>query len=255
MDNANQNLKINHDSNIPYYVQVKDALRNCIARGDWGIGDQVPGEMELCNLFSVSRTVIRQALDDLMHEGLIRKVKGKGTFIAEPKINQGLVQELTGFYQDMTRRGRKPHTQVLAHELIPARSTAAKYLQINPGDPVIHINRLRFVDSQPVVVVRTYIPQALCPELLDINLTNRSLYAFLESKGLIIVKSYRSVEAVLSDEQESELLGIPKGSPLLQLHSVSYLENGMPLEYYRARHRGDLSKFEVELHRGSTSLL
>ncbi|MCB0153854.1 MAG: GntR family transcriptional regulator, partial [Anaerolineae bacterium] len=93
------NTAIDRSSHIPYYIQVKKSILQQIDSGVWQKGTQLPGEPELCRLFDVSRTVIRQALKELEFEGLITREKGKGTFVDEPRIDQGLIQELTGFYQ------------------------------------------------------------------------------------------------------------------------------------------------------------
>jgi GntR family transcriptional regulator len=98
---------------VPFYAQVKKALQEYIENDGWRAGDQLPGEPELCRMFNVSRTVIRQALKEMEYEGLIYREKGKGTFVAKPKIDQSLVQKLTGFFQDMVTRGYTPVTKVL----------------------------------------------------------------------------------------------------------------------------------------------
>lgn len=241
---------IERDSLIPYYIQVKEALREGIERGDWKPGGQLPGEAELCRMFDVSRTVIRQALQEMKYEGLIVRVKGKGTFIAEPKLVESLVQKLTGFYQDMVERGHNPVTNVLKQRLTPAKSKIAAHLRIPPQTPVIEIERLRFVQEEPIVLVTTYLPYALCPEVLQADLSNQSLYALLEQQcGLTIARGRRTLEAVLANEYEARLLQVRKGAPLILLDSVSYLSDGTPIEYYHALHRGDRSRFEVELVR------
>lgn len=241
---------IERDSLIPYYIQVKEALREGIERGDWKSGDQLPGEAELCRMFDVSRTVIRQALQEMKYEGLIVRAKGKGTFIAEPKVVESLVQKLTGFYQDMVERGHNPVTQVLKQRLIPANPKVAAHLGLPPRTPVIEIERLRFVQDEPIVLVTTYLPYALCPEVLEADLSNQSLYAFFEEQcGVTIARGRRTLEAVLANEYEARLLEIKKRAPLILLDSVSYLSDGTPIEYYHALHRGDRSRFEVELVR------
>lgn len=243
-------LPIDHDSPIPYYVQVKESLREHIRRGDWKPGDQIPGEMELCRIFDVSRTVIRQALNEMVYEGLIIRKKGKGTYVAEPKIGESLVQKLTGFYQDMEDRGHPPISQVLKQHAIPADLKTATHLEVEQGAPVIEIERLRFVQEEPIVLVTTYLPETLCPKLTHEDLAEQSLYAYLEAEyDLVIARGWRTLEAVPANEYEAQLLQIKKGSPLILLDSVSYLEDGTPLEYYHALHRGDRSKFEVELVR------
>lgn len=242
--------RIDFASALPYYIQVKDALRACIDRGDWPPGTQLPGEPELCRAFEVSRTVIRQALTEMEYEGLIIRKKGKGTFVAEPKISESLVQKLTGFYQDMVERGHVPLTRVLKQHVVPASAKVARRLDIAPETPVIEIERLRYVENEPITLTITYLPYALCPQVAEADLTNQSLYAFLENHcGLLIVRGHRTLEAVAAREHEARLLEVERGAPLILLNSVSYLEDGTPLEYYHALHRGDRSRFEVELVR------
>ena len=105
------NEKINFDSHIPYYIQLMETQKEKVQAGTRAPGDQIPGEQDLCELYGVSRTVVRQALLELELEGVINRRKGRGTFIALPKISEGLVQKLTGFYQDMVERGRNPSAQ------------------------------------------------------------------------------------------------------------------------------------------------
>ncbi|GAB4447341.1 MAG: GntR family transcriptional regulator [Anaerolineae bacterium] len=242
--------QIDKDSPVPYYAQVKEALQARIRQGEWQAGDQLPGEPELCRIFDVSRTVIRQALNELWHEGLIVRRKGRGTFVAEPKIRGSLVQKLTGFHEDMVSQGYTPVTQTLQQESVPAPPKVAQYLNIEAGTPVIEIERLRFVLDEPVVLVTTYIPHALCPDLLHADLSQQSLYAFLERQcGLTIAHGRRSIEAVPANAHEARLLRIKQGAPLILLDSVSYLSDGTAIEYYHALHRGDRSRFEVELVR------
>lgn len=239
---------INHNSPIPYYVQVIEALKDRISRGEWHVGDQLPGEQVLCETFDVSRTVIRQALQSLMQEGLIVRRKGRGTFIAEPKISENLAQQLTGFYEDMVSQGYTPISQVLKQQVIPANTKVATYLEIPYGTQVVEIERLRFVQDEPLVLVTTYVPYSVCPNLLRADLTHQSLYALLrEHHNLTITRGRRILQAVQANEYEANLLKIKKSSPLIMLDSVSYLDNGTPIEYYHALHRSDRLRFEVNL--------
>ena len=242
--------KIDFESHIPYYLQLIDILKEKVQSGIWVPGDQIPGEQDLCKLYGVSRTVVRQALLELELEGTIARRKGKGTFITKPKISEGLVQKLTGFYQDMVERGLKPTTRVLRQEVNPASEKVARYLAIEPGTRVIEISRLRSINDEPILVVTTYIPFELCPALASADLTDRSLYEFLETEaGIVLARGHRFIEAVIANETEAQLLGISRGAPLLMLDSMSYTQNGQPVEYYHALHRGDRSRFEVELLR------
>jgi GntR family transcriptional regulator len=241
---------INLNSPVPYYAQVKEVLKESIGHGQLKPGNQLPGETDLCAIFSVSRTVIRQALDELEYEGLISRRKGKGTFVAEPKIVEGLAQKLTGFFQDMSERGYPPTSRILKQVQAPALPRVAGYLGLPPGQTVVEIERLRFVQNEPLVLVTTYLPYPLCKELLDLDLSNQSLYALLEQRlGLVIARGHRFLEAVAASPYEAGFLQVEVGAPLMLLDSVSYLEDGTPLEYYHALHRGDRSRFEAELIR------
>ncbi|MFH1185808.1 MAG: GntR family transcriptional regulator [Chloroflexota bacterium] len=242
--------KIDFESHLPYYIQLIDILREKVQLGEWVPGDQIPGEQELCELYAVSRTVVRQALRELELDGVISRRKGKGTFISPPKISEGLVQKLTGFYQDMVERGLRPATKVLHQSVVPATDKVARFLTIAPGTKVVDLLRLRSINDEPIQLVTSYVPLEICPGLATVDLTNRSLYEYMElESGVFIAKGRRYLEAVLANETEAALLGIERGAPLLMLDSISFSETGQVIEYYHAVHRGDRSRFEVELLR------
>ena len=247
---AKLDVKVDRDSPIPYYAQLKDGLRAQIESGYWRPGDLLPAEPELCREFDVSRTVVRQALKELTYEGLIVRRKGKGTFVASPKFTERQIQELSGFYQDMIDLGHTPYSQVLRQEIIRASASVADRLALPAGSPVVQIDRLRFVEDVPLVLTTTYLPYQLCPQLVEADFSNRSLYEFLETEcGLVLARGRRTIEAVVADEYQAGLLQVGIGAPLILLDSVSYLADDTPIEYYRALHRGDRSRFEVELVR------
>jgi GntR family transcriptional regulator len=116
---------IDKENPIPYYIQLKQSLSEKIERGEWKPGEQLPSEPELCQVFDVSRTVIRQALQEMAYEGLVVRKKGKGSFVAEPKISENLAQKLTGFYQDQAERGHPPVSHVLKQSVVPASPRVA----------------------------------------------------------------------------------------------------------------------------------
>lgn len=244
--------RIDRSSPIPLYAQLKHILREHIQHGSYQPGDRIPSELELCDHYGVSRIVVRQALAELTQEGLIVRRQGLGSFVAQPKIQESLVQKLTGFFQDMQQQGYTPQTTVLRKEKIRASSRVAANLGLEDEAEVIRIDRLRAVDDVPINYVSTYLPARLCPALLDADLSSQSLYGYLEETcQLKIDRGQRFIEAVPAGEYEANLLGIEPGSPLLQLESISYLSDGTPLEYYLALHRGDRSRFNVQLVRAA----
>jgi len=236
------------NSHIPYYHQLIEIIKQNVQEGIWQPGDQIPSEMELCDTYGISRTVVRQALRELESSNTIVKRKGKGTFVAKPKISEGLIQRLTGFYQDMVERGLEPITKVLFQDVTKANDKIAEYLDVPVGTDIVEIQRLRHIHDEPIQIVTTYIPLALSPDLPNVDLTNRSLYEYLETvNGIKIFRGKRYIEAVLANKRAADLLDIEEGDPLVMLNSVSYTKSGQPVEYYHALHRGDRSRFEVEL--------
>lgn len=235
---------------MPFYHQLKERILDEIRLTGLQPGDRVPGDHELCAAYNVSRTVVRQALAELETEGVVERLKGRGTFVAHPKTAESLVQSLTGLFEDVAARGGHLRSEVRRLEIEPADESTAADLEVDRGTPVVAIDRLRFVGDEPWALTLTHIPAALVPGLTDEDLRDQSLYALLEEKyGRRLVRGRRSVEATVASTQLARELGISKGAPVLILRSVSRGADGRPLEAFVAFHRGDRSRFEVELNR------
>jgi GntR family transcriptional regulator len=253
LDHAiNLSEAIDRQSPIPYYYQLKEYLARLIHTGVLKPGDRLPTEMEICNASGLSRTVVRQAFQELENEGFFNRFRAKGTFVARPKVQERLVETLTGFYEDTIAHGQIPITHVLNFEVIPATSKIAQELQVPVGEPVFFLKRLRFIDQEPILVVSTFIPRFMCSDLMRFDLSTHSLYRVLHQDfHLLIMRARRSIEAISATPEDVRLLEVENDAPLLQLTSTGYLADGRPLEYYIAHHRGDRAKFDVELVRTS----
>lgn len=240
--------EIDRRNPLPLYAQVRRALEARLGQGEWRSGDRIPGEAELCREYGVSRPVIRQALQELSVAGAIVRRKGLGTFVAEPKVvSRSLVHSLVGFYQDMERMGLATETRVLEQSLQPAGERIGSSLRLDVLTPVVKISRVRSVGGHPVVLVHSYLPYALCPGLIQADLRQQSLYAYLgQEYGLRVAAGRREIEAVLASEEEGRLLEVERGAPLLRLESISFLEDGRPMEFFTGVF---LSRFVVELGR------
>lgn len=241
--------RFSFDEHLPYYLQLKSLLEEKIDKGELRPNDKLPSEAEICGEFEISRTVVRQALREMEYEGLIFKRKGKGAYVSQPKILETFVQKPSGFYEDMKAQQRKTHSRVLRLELVRAGRRVAKVLQTRTGSRVVLLRRLRFVEDDPVQLVSSYLPHKLCPELLEADFADRSLYAFLEEHGIFLARGSRIIEAVRATDEEARQLNVETGAPLLRIESVGYREDGTPVEYYEAVHRGDRTRFRVELVR------
>lgn len=248
--------KINKASHMPYYAQLRELLEADIRAGRLAVGAQLPSEAELCASYDVSRTVVRQALMELSNEGLISRVKGKGSFVARPKVDEHLAQNLVGLAEEVSARGQHLENQILAFEQQEPPGHIAENLRLEPGETVVRLDRLRFINGEPWVVTRTFLPSALCAPLLEFDMRHRSLYATMEEElGLVVDHGRRTIEAALAGHERGSLLGIAAEAPVLLLRSIGYLADGRPIEYFVAWHRGDRSRFDVDLERrGSRQL-
>ena len=240
--------RIDLSSAIPFYYQLQQHLEAKINAGIWEAGCKLPSEKSLCDHFGVSRTVVRQALNGLASNNLIETQKGRGSFVATPKHTWQLMQSLSGFQENTVAQGQTIRTQVLALEVVPATGEIAEYLKLDVGTPVTMLKRLRFVDEEPIVVVTTYLPESLCPNLVEEDFTHRSLYDLLAANyDLVISEGIRSIEAINASAELAEQLQLEDGAALSLLKSIGWLADGTPLEYYVAWHRGDRSRFQVRL--------
>ncbi len=242
--------RIDRSSPMPFYHQLKQLIVADIVDNDRKPGDLLPGDHALCSLYDVSRTVVRQALSELEVEGVITRDKGRGTFVAPAPANEGLIAGLTGLFEDVAARGLELHSEVKKIAVAPADDSQAADLEIGVGDPVVHIERLRFVAGEPWVFAVTDVPHWAAPGLEKEDLTDRSLYQLLEDDyGVRLVRGRRVVEAALAGARMARLLGVRRSDPLLVLRSVSVDQDARPVESFVAFHRGDRSRFEVDLRR------
>lgn len=232
---------------VAYHYQLRELLRDAIVRGIHPPDSRLPSEHELCDAYQVSRTTVRQALAALVMEGLLYRVRGKGTFVAQIKVYEGMAASLS-FFDDMRQRGGSVHTQVLSCAIEPASPTVAAILRLRPGDDVYRIERLRFVGGISLLMVTSYLPAGLVPGLTAPSLVSRGLHQVLrEEFGITLTRGVRTFEAVPASPGDARQLAITPGAPIQHIESVVYDEAGVAVEYFIARHRGDRTKIQVEI--------
>lgn len=238
---------IHKESPIPYHYQLRELLRDEINTGRWEVGERLPSEREICETFQLSRTTVREALDALVNEGMLRREKGRGTFVADPKIMEHWLDLPDSFTDAMQQQGYRVETKVLNLNVMPAPYKVRQELRLKPDERVIVLDRLRAILNEPILVVTSYITERYCPGLKHEDFTQFSLYQVLREKYQInIASAKRCMEAVAANELEANLLHVKFGAPLMLIESTAYLEDGTPIEYFKARHRGDRTRFQVE---------
>jgi GntR family transcriptional regulator len=226
--------------------QIEDWLADAIAAGRLNSGDRLPTEHDLAAWLGVSRMTLRHALGELAQRGLVTRAVGRGggTFVAEAKLEQDLTT-LAGFSEQLRRHGKVAGARVLAAASIPASAAAAAALELDEGDPVIEVRRIRLADGRPIVIEHSLFPAALFGGLLDCRLDG-SLYELLEDRyGQRPHRARESLEPVIAGVREAEALEVEEGAPLMLVERTAYSVTGQPLEFARDRFRGDRTRVVV----------
>ena len=240
---------IYRNSPLPRYYQLKEIMRERIRAGEWKPGDLIPSERELGEKYGISRMTARQAITDLVNEGLFYREQGKGTFVSQHKITQQLIR-LTGFTEDIRARGQRPSTKVISAAMQAADEETAERLGISAGTLIFRLQRLRLADDEPLAIEVSQIAFKDCERLLEEDLESNSLYRTLESKyGITLMEADQELEAGLAGSEEAQLLKIPVGSPVLFTRRVTYTERNSPIEYARAVYCGNKYTFYTHMKR------
>jgi GntR family transcriptional regulator len=240
---------IYRNSPVPRYHQLKEILRERIRQGEWKPGDLIPSERELSETYSISRMTARQAITDLVNEGVFYREQGKGTFVAQNRITQQLLH-LTGFTEDIRARGQRPSTKVLSAAMLPADELVAEQLRIEPGTLVFSLRRLRLADDEPLAIEDSALNFKGCEGLLDEDLEHNSLYRLLEEKyGMPLMEAEQEIEAGLATSETAEILQIAVGSPVLFTRRTTFTDRNRPIEYARSVYRGTKYTFYTHLKR------
>ncbi len=246
-------MRLEREAPDPLYLQLKESLVAEIRAGRYRAHTRLPSERELSDRFHVSRMTARQALLELARDGVIYTRVGKGTFVAEPKIDQQL-RALTGFTQDMAVRGERAQSRVLDAGVVPAAHEQAAALRLMPGAEVIKLARLRLAEDVPLALETAYLPFMLCPNLLLHDFATESLYAVLETEyGLRLVSAEQTIEASLAEVREAELLEMVLPAAVLRIQRLTCAANGTPVEYVLSAYRGDRYKFRSILQGGGVA--
>ncbi|WP_245155820.1 GntR family transcriptional regulator [Nocardioides sp. 503] len=222
------------------HVQVREYVRSLVTGS--APGSPAPSERELVHRFGVARMTVRQALDALVVEGLLERIPGRGTFVARPRQ---AVSRISGYTEEMTRRGLLAESQTLLARREQAGPGVARALHISEGDAVIHWRRLRRGDGAPVCVEDAYLNEVLLPGFLQSGMPT-SLYDDLDQRGLRPSWAEDSITADRPTVEESTLLELPPGGVVLR-HSRRALSGEKIVEVSRSVYRADRFTMWVQL--------
>jgi len=241
---------LDHELPIPLYAQLQELLRDKLENGSWESGDRLPTEEELCSEYKVSRTTVRSALRGLEIEGIIERSPKVGTTIARPRTPEHILQSVIGSYALVYPEGGRLSTKVLGSEIVVPSKLVRTELQLPKNEKAIRIERVRFVDGEPLFWTTAFVPHALCPNFKNEDFQNHSFFELFERKyGIFISHAKRSVIATIASSNAITHLGVKPGAPVARVIVHSYISNGDLVEFSDTFFRGDRVRFEVDISR------
>ncbi|WP_040207286.1 GntR family transcriptional regulator [Neobacillus jeddahensis] len=226
---------INEESGIPLYYQIKELIREGIDNGEWKSGDKIPNEVDLAKDFMVSRSTIRQAILELVNEGILTRKKGVGTFVSKPKFEGNFIS--LSYPEEL---GNK-HTPI-SIKVIEGTPGKFKALNIKDNEKVYEIIRLRLFNEEPAAIEQSYIPVRIVPDLLENNLEGKINELLAEKYGLSLTRYKNYIEPVLIDSYASKILEVEQNQPALKITKLLMSTQGEPVMLSTAIFRGDRCK-------------
>ncbi|MCW2862926.1 MAG: transcriptional regulator, GntR family [Actinoallomurus sp.] len=231
---------------VPKYYRLKKHLVELTEA--LSPGSPLPPERSLAEKYGTSRTTVRQALAELVIEGRLQRIQGKGTFVAKPKVAQEL--QLVSYTEDMRHHGLRPETRILDIGYVTADERFARLLGIRPGGRALRIHRLRLADGEPMSIDTSLLPARRFPGLRKELPRHRSLYETLATAyDVHLAEAEETIETVLATPDDAGLLGVDVGLPLLLLSRHAFDTAGEPVEWAESLYRGDRYKFITRLSR------
>ena len=237
--------KVDRSSPLPLHYQLKQHLLEKIEAGEWKPNDLIPSEQELQNSFGLSRITVRQALSDLVYEGLLIRERGRGTFVAPPKMTHS-PEERRSLTEFMTEKGIKPGWQVIEKGFVEANKEVAANLKLPHKTRVYRIRRLRLAENEAIGQHAAYLPESVSGQINEAGLLEGgSLNYISHIPQMATSHATRSIEAVAASDLDVKLLHMSLGSPVLMIQRVVLSASGEPLEFLQARYRGDRFKYQI----------
>lgn len=231
----------------PYRSQPRDEISELIEcyiiENNLKADDQLPSERKLCELWNCNRMTFRSAVNHLVAEGVLYSVPSKGNFVADKKLERYL-QDLTSFSDFIMLQGYSIKNIIVSQRMISATKKIAAHLQIEAGNPVFELVRLRVVEDEPVSIEWSHLPYKRFEGIERYNFERISLYSVLEMKYVTKFEGgEEKISVTYADQQEAELLTINEGDALFFLQGVIWDEKRIPIEYIKSVSRSDKITF------------
>lgn len=231
---------------LPKYFQLKKSIIEKIDNDEYAVGGLIPSERELMAEYDMSRITVRKAIDDLVQEGYLYKVHGKGTYVKGENKGYNLLS-ITSCTEDIRRMGMTPSRKVLVNEVTEADKKRRRLLNLCEGEKVFHLSRIYYADEEVVNYTETYLPYRFMEGIERFDFSKLSLYEQLETEyGIHITRADRTLEAVMAHDQIASYLDLDGMIPIILFQCVTYGTAGgkeYPIETLKCYYRSDKFKF------------
>jgi GntR family transcriptional regulator len=237
---------ITRDSALPLHVQFRDHLLGQIERGELRPGEQLVTERELAAEWGVSLAPVRQAMLDLVKEGYLHRVRGRGTFVSGATKVEQKIALLDSFSESMRAQGLEPDLRILRLELAPAPAGIRRDLKVRATRQIL-LERLALVENDPVAVLTSWLPAPRFAGLTNEALDGGSLYGLLGRKwGVAVTRATSVIDVVRCNADQAQLLGVERAAPALRVVGVTFDQDDKPIEHSDVLYRADRFRFALE---------
>jgi len=242
-------MNLDTKSPVSLYYQIERQIRRMIENGDLKIGQEIPTETELVEMFNVSRITVRKALERLEEDGLIIKQRGKKSVVANDipygADNSAGLDDFRRMEDELRQQGLQPKVSVLEHILlVPVESIAALF-NISPAEELIRIRRLCVVEDEPIWIESRYFPKSVGEKLDTESLESNSVLSLMQKHGFEVNDVEIQLQAVSANPAQAKLLKLTPNFPLLLHQSVSYDVRRNPLQLTRVHLHSDYYKLKL----------
>lgn len=237
-------ISLDRASPVPLYFQVAQQIESMIDQGELPPGSRLDNEIQLADQTGLSRPTMRQAIQYLVDKGLLVRKRGVGTQVVHGMVKRPVA--LSSLYDDLSHANQKPGTEVLSVETVAADDAVAVALRLTPGHAVVHLQRVRSAQGEPLAIMHNWLPTGLT-ELTPERLERHGLYELLRSAGVNMRVANQRIGARAATAHEARLLHEKRGAPLLTMSRTTYDDNGRAVEHGSHVYRPALYSFEIAL--------
>lgn len=236
------------DGRTPIYLQLREIVRSKIEEGEYLPGMAIPSENKLAETFGINRLTVRNAVEALVHEGILQRVQGKGVFVVGDKYEEAL-EELGGFVTSPSIRNKRVSIKELEKSLRYAGDKYSNFFDIAQNDLIFDIRHLNYVDDVPLSLEQIFVPEDVLPQLKDVNSSVFSMSDIFTFYGIEVFNMRQTMELVTRGLSKTrKLLGVSDDIALIMLECSYRDREGRMIEFSRSFIRSDKCSFSISLH-------